>query len=412
MKPLVSLLLVSVWSIVQGAGCAPPSARAAVSDDIRELIESARGAPLPLCACAAGAIHNHWGWIEPPVTVLGRTVSERPRDRHRLSDEDVRYLLSSLDIPDPCVRELAVRLVADEEREEVVSGLLQRLTSADSSLRMTAAFGLGIGAPRRAIEPLIRATRDQAVGVRANAVWALGKSEDPRAVSPAINLLADRSPVVREAAAGTIGHLEAKSAAPNLSRLLREDRVPGVRRTAAWAIAQIDGEDATQELCTVLQKDPDATVREMCAWAIGNLDRGQTANGALLGAAKRDEDPEVRETAVWSIGQHGDESMGRGLGEVLEADRSAEVKSTAAWALGQLSLSSAPKGLITALADHDRDVRLAAAWALGEIQDQAALPALRTAMAHETDKRARKAELRALIHCGEPAERLSELLQS
>src|SRR5262245_100737 len=207
MKLGFSLLVLILAGLVHEVGCAPPSARAAVSDDIRELIESARGAPAPLCACAARAVGNYWGWAEAPASLLGHSAHRRSRERHGLSDEDVRYLLSSLDIPDPCVRELAVRLVADEEREEVVSGLLQRLTSADSSLRMTAAFGLGIGAPRRAIEPLIRATRDQAVGVRANAVWALGKSEDPRAVSPAINLLADRSPVVREAAAGTIGHL-------------------------------------------------------------------------------------------------------------------------------------------------------------------------------------------------------------
>jgi HEAT repeat protein len=104
--------------------------------------------------------------------------------------------------------------------------------------------------------------------------------------------------------------------------------------------------------------------------------------------------------------------MAAGLGEVLESDRSADVRSTAAWALGQLGLGSAPRGLISALADHDRDLRLTAAWALGEIEDKSALPALRAALAKETDNEVRKAQLRALVHSGEPAEQLTSLLES
>jgi HEAT repeat protein len=72
----------------------------------------------------------------------------------------------------------------------------------------------------------------------------------------------------------------------------------------------------------------------------------------------------------------------------------------------------APRGLITALGDRDAELRLMAAWALSEIGDAAALPALRTALSRERDEQVRKALLRALIHSGEPTERLSELLQS
>ena len=410
MKPVASLSWMLAL-LIPVLGCAPTSARASVSEDIRELIEAARGAPAPLCACAARSVYN-WGGVDAPASPLGRPVGERSRERRRLSDEDVRFLLTSLDTPDPCVRELAVRLVAGVRREEVATGLLQRLAADDSSLRMTAALGLGIAEPRQAVEPLIRATRDEAAGVRANAVWALGRIEDTRAVGAATTTLGDRSPLVRQAAAGTLGRLEAKSAAPSLGRALSDDRVAAVRRTAAWSITQIDAKDAIQELTTALQKDVDAGVREMCAWALGNLDHGHAATSALLAAAKRDESTEVRETAIWAIGQHGDESSAKGLGEILESDRSAEVKSIAAWALGQMSLDSAPKGLITALGDRDADVRTTAAWALGEIEDKAALPALRTALARETDKEARKAELRALIHSGESPDDLKSLLES
>src|SRR5262245_26367113 len=303
MKSLAPLMMMLITSSLPIVGCASsPSALASgsgavsSSQDIRDLIEAARGAPAALCACAARSIWNSWGWSDAPASPLGRSLSSHPRDRVRLSDEDVRFLLESLDTPDPCVRELAVRIVASVERDEVVNGLLERLTAPDSSLRMTAALGLGLGEPRRAVDPLMRATKDDAAGVRANAVWALGRIGERKAGSAAISALAVRSPMVRQAAAGIVGHLETKNAMPSLTRLLREDRVASVRRTAAWAITQIGGEEPIQELATALQKDPDPTVREMCAWALGELNGGRNASAALLTAGKRDENADVRET--------------------------------------------------------------------------------------------------------------------
>jgi len=410
MKTLAMLVLALVLNATPAAGAA--AASGSVNHEIRELIESARNAPAPLCACAARAVQNHWGWTDAPASPLGRPVGERARNRHALSYEDVGFLLASLDTPDPCVRELAVRLVAEDDREEVENGLVRRLEAPDSSLRMVAALGLGIGAPHGAVDALMRATRDDAAGVRANAVWALGRIGDTRATGSAVTALTDHSPLVRQAAAETIGHLETRSAVPNLARLLHGDPVAAVRRTAAWALVQTGDEGAIDELKTKLEKDPDASVREMCAWALGNLEAGRTATSALLAAARRDDDASVRETAVWSIAQHGDESTAKGLGEILESDRNPDVRSTAAWALGQMDLGSAPHGLVTALSDRDPDLRTTAAWALGNVEDRSALPALRTALAKETNDEARKAELRALIHSGEPSERLTELLQS
>jgi len=412
MKSLIAVVLLVLASALPVGGCATPSASATVSDDIRELIDSARGAPPALCACAARGVQNNWGWTDVPASPLGRPITARPRDRHELSDEDVRFLLTSLDTPDPCVRELSVRLLATDDRDEIVSGFVDRLGSADSSLRLTVALGLGLVGAERAIDPLIRATRDAAVGVKANAVWALGRIGDTRGIGPAQSTLFDGSPLVREAAAGTLGHLEAKHAALSLARLLQTDRVASVRRTAAWALAQIEAEESVDALANAMQKDADAGVREMCAWALGNLEQGRSKTDALLAVAKRDDDADVRETAVWSIGQHEGASMGKGLGEVLASDRSKDVRSTAAWSMGQIGLSSAPQPLIQAVSDRDPEIRLAAAWALGELEDKAALPALRAALAHETDDRARKAELRALVHAGEEPEELSDLLKS
>jgi len=102
-------------------------------------------------------------------------------------------------------------------------------------------------APKRAVESLIRATRDETPSVRANAVWALGRIEEARAVAPATSRLEDASPLVREAAAGTLGRLEAKGALSALVRALRDDDTGTVRRVAAWAIVQIDGSEAAAD---------------------------------------------------------------------------------------------------------------------------------------------------------------------
>ena len=75
-------------------------------------------------------------------------------------------------------------------------------------------------------------------------------------------------------------------------------------------------------------------------------------------------------------------------------------------------MQAAPKGLLDALADSDAELRTRAAWALGEIGDEAALPAIRTALTREQDARARKAEIRALVHSGERPEALQAFLKS
>src|SRR5215510_402510 len=102
MKPAFLLVLILFVSAPSVGGCATPPAGAAVTEYIRELIEAAKGAPPALCACAATAVQNTWGWTDAPASPLGRSFGAR--HRIRLSDEDVRFLLTSLDSPDPCVR--------------------------------------------------------------------------------------------------------------------------------------------------------------------------------------------------------------------------------------------------------------------------------------------------------------------
>src|SRR6185503_7309852 len=180
------LSLVAIAGGLTLFACAMPLADESESPsrEIRDLIGAARGAPIILCEFAARAVYGGWGWSDAPASPLG--ARGRRRGEHAVrSPEDVRFLLESLDTPDPCVRELAVRLVARVDRDEVGAGLVDRLDAPDSSLRVVAALGLGIRGEKRAVEPLIRATRDAVASVRANAVWALGRIGDTRGAQAA-----------------------------------------------------------------------------------------------------------------------------------------------------------------------------------------------------------------------------------
>jgi len=404
---------IALLALLTSRASPPPATR--TQNGVRELLTAAQGAPVALCALASRAVGNYNGrWHDAPVTPLGSADEPSTDDRDgrgKLAADDIRLLLESLATADPCVRELAVRLLGNDESDAVASGLVQRLSSPDSSLRTVAAYGLGLAEPRSAVDPLVRAIRDPATGPRANAVWALGRIGDGRAVAPVSAVVTDRSPLVRQAAAGTLGQLDSSSAIPVLQRVLREDAVPSVRRTAAWALGELEAEPAVPALTTALRQDKDASVREMCAWALGNIET-KSASADLLTAARGDADASVRETAVWALGNSEDASVAAGIGQLLATEKDTRGRRTAAWALGQLELDHAPKGLIDALSDADAGVRTRSAWALSEIGDQAALPALRTALARETDEKAKRAELRGLIQSGERSERLTELLQS
>jgi HEAT repeat protein len=408
---LLAAAVVALW---------PPRSRPALSGrapgslDVRDLIAAARGAPASLCMLAAEAVGNGWHhWGDAPATPLPRPgdgASGRER-RDPLPSTDVRFLLESLGVSDPCVRELAVRLLGREETEEVALGLEARLIAPDSATRVVAAFGLGLTEPMRSVDPLVRATRDESPGVRANAVWALGRIGDGRGLRPATSALGDGSALVRQAAAGALGHFDSLSAVPALTRILGSDPVSSVRRTAAWALAELEAKSATEALAAALHGDKDPGVREMSAWALGELEV-RPAPASLMQAARSDADGSVRETALWALGQLGDNTAADLLGQVVSSDPDPRARATAAWALGQLDIHSAPKGLIDALSDSDAGLRVKAAWALSQIGDGAAVPALRTALSKEQDARARKAEIRALIHSGERADRLTELLES
>lgn len=126
--------------------------------DIRQLMAAARNAPTAICALAVSGVGN-WGgrWADAPVTPLEPVQQPRDYTRRRgrdtVSTEDVRFLFDNLSINDACVREMAVRLLANAQESQVASGFTQRLAASDSSIRGSPPSGSGWSSPSRRWTP-------------------------------------------------------------------------------------------------------------------------------------------------------------------------------------------------------------------------------------------------------------------
>jgi len=394
-----------------------PGPAQATPRNVRALVAVVRGLNPIVCGLTAEAVSG-WGgrsWMNAPATPLGPETAERvasfPRGRMTLSE--ISLLIDSLGSGDPCVREVAVRLIGRAPASLVAARLLERVAPARPvPMREAAVLSLGLVRARDAVNPLLRFVRDGEVGVRANVVWALGRIGDRTAAAPIRQALRDEEDVVRDAGAGALGSLEDQDSIDELLTVVRTDRVARVRRTAAWALGSLEARRAADGLAQALRTEREPEVREMMAWALGEIEDAQSV-GILVDVLRRDGNEDVRETAAWALGQIESTTAAAALGEAAGGDAHSDVRATAAWALGQLELREAPAGLLRAVTDREEEVRTRAAWALSEIGDARAVSALRTAFRAETNTTARKAQLRALVRSGERSEEFfRELLRS
>ncbi|HRP07186.1 MAG TPA: HEAT repeat domain-containing protein, partial [Gemmatimonadales bacterium] len=382
--------------------------------DIRALLAESAGASPLICAMAARTIGNG-GWFQgrpTPIHPLPAANDPVPwNSRSGLAEADAQFVLAQLADGNGCVREIAVRLLALDQSERTIDGPEAHLRSHDANLAAAAAFGLGLIAEERSLEPLMTAASNPSTATRVNVIWALGRIGDTRGFRAVVRGTDDNQGLVRVAAAEALGRIDTSAAVAALIRRLRQDDSPDVRRVAAWALAQHEAEEALDDLAQALDGDADPEVREMSAWAIGSIDR-PGADAALVGAARRDGDPSVRESAVWALGVRDDRASVAAVEEVLAGESDARVRATAAWALGVMRPSAASRGLIAALGDADPDVRIKAAWAISEIRDSSTTAAVSAALRRESRSDIRRALMRALIRSGAAESHLISLLDS
>ena len=178
------------------------------------------------------------------------------------SEETMRALLSD---PHPLVRMQAIEWAADHPSLELISRLLDLLSTDRSLCRFAVpdallrigrpvvvplaryltedhrghlesalAVATGLAEPRL-LAPALRLCRHESPGVRGGAANLLGATGGPEAVEALIGLLSDPEATVRANAARSLGNLEHWPAGRFLAPLLR-DRAWIVRREAALAL--------------------------------------------------------------------------------------------------------------------------------------------------------------------------------
>lgn len=397
--------------------------------DVTALIAAAHGTSPQMCALAARSVGNGWGnGLDIPAPPLGRDAFQTA-DRgeiDRLPQADVERLFAAMETSDPCVREIAVRVIGEQDSSRVTSGLMARLTAGDPMLRAVAAMGLGLVHPDAAVGALEHTLQDAEASVRANTAWALGRIRDGSAFASLLPAMHDRDAGVREAAVGAVGRMDSTRAVTQLTEVLLHDDSPRVRRVAAWAIGQLRTGNATAALSSALTHDADASVREMAAWALVRDDDrgGDGADGvaALRSALRSDSDDRVREMAAWALGNARDPSTIDALATAAESDRSSSVRGTAAWALGSIrgddgetpdGSSRATTALIRLLSDSSANTRLRAAWGLGQVGTPSTVPAIKEALGREKSSEVKLALVRALARLGGAStETLAPLMHS
>lgn len=180
------------------------------------VLDAVRNVHPVACELIAHTLDNFYGWsrAQPLLDFPGsRDPAVRAAARWALSRMDdptpvIGRLRQAIADPDPCVRQVAARLLGRTRHDTAVDALLSALNESNPATREAAAVGLGFTASEAAVPPLIRLLGDPNPDLRVAAAWALGEIESRTAVPPLINALRDAQPRVRAAAAWALGNIQ------------------------------------------------------------------------------------------------------------------------------------------------------------------------------------------------------------
>lgn len=328
-------------------------------------------------------------------------------------------------------------------REGAMAALLRRLSrlDVDAADQLVQRLQSAAEADQQLVERICERLEDADLGTRIVLVQFLGLLSDPRSVEPV--LLATRDEAVEELAEGTLASFGDRL--PTALEAIWDGLDPDLRRRACRSLGRVGGEVAERLLANALREE-DSRVRSVAATALGEgafFDRMPDLVRSLESAAKKvalDGDEEVGDivTALVTLADHGEaEEAGVGprligllasrlagateplrlaiarvlarlgsdqhedlIGFLLK-DESARVRRAAVHALGHCSSERARDRLRLSLGDEAVAVRIAAATALGGSGDPEASASLTGAMSDE-DVRVSCAAIRSLgrIHRG------------
>lgn len=283
-----------------------------------------------LCAGALGRMRHKAVDAIPALLDMADAPDARGRVEafsalaHILRPEDYPTVRKATADKRPCVREAAVRLLANffpEQRKEALPIVFERLHDADPAVRWEAVRMLNPASPlkpdpKQVIPALIAALKDnecphgdKRYSVGAEAAFVLVQHQpDPRVAVPALQeVLVKGGEPVRCAVLRELARLAGRDAsfAPAVLAtavdVLQHDGSSEVRRAAAGALGALGkrAESAVPELIKVVQaKSRPASERESAIYGLETIGAGAVKAIPALEQSLQDDDPLVRQAAA------------------------------------------------------------------------------------------------------------------
>lgn len=236
---------------------------------------------------------------------------------------------------------------------------VQALTAGVPELRMAAANALGELGENEAVPHLINRFDDPDERVRARAARACGQLADPRATDSLESLLADKNATVRREAADALGNIGNRQA---LQALLDRynDSDERVRRIAVSGFGKFESDQPVEYLVDALS-DSSGPVRRTAVFSLIEL----------LSNVPTQQSHQIREAVVDRLAATEDETVVAPLVEILEVGQQPAQKRNTAWLLGRVmddeSNRTAVDALIEALQSDDQMTTQFASTSLAKI---------------------------------------------
>lgn len=214
-------------------------------------------------------------------------------------DEAVQKLKSA----DPSVRRQGAAWLSQARDPKAAPYLVKALNDESSWVRQSAADGLGLLVWRDASPKLAAMlTGDKDAAVRQQAAISLSYLMDPAAGQALMKALNDEAPAVRYAALHTLGAMRYQPAEDTLAGLLKSDD-PNMRRGAISALGQMKSTKATAALTAAIA-DGDVYARLEAIKAVGDIGE-ESAAPALKKLLDKSQEPMIRVEAALALAKIG-----------------------------------------------------------------------------------------------------------
>jgi HEAT repeat protein len=252
---------------------------------------------------------------------LGSSDAEERReaviDLGRIGEGAVPLLLRALGDTDWRVRKTAVEGLVSIGDDEVINGLVQRLSAEDNAGARNSAIEALVQIGTSAVGPILPLLETRDPDVRKFAIDILGDIRDTHAVPGIIEKLKDPDENVRVAAAESLGKIRDRRAVDALIGCLTANDQGWLDYAAAEALGEIGDERALGPLLAALGR---SSLREPVLESLGKIGNVQTLPSLINGLV----DPLriVREVSIVALAAVYRKSLPEDLGQISNAVRS------------------------------------------------------------------------------------------